>query len=140
MKVLKHIPLVLLAVIIISSCQNKTVQLLTKKWDCVQVDNIVPPDTRFQSKQDSLNAEQLKTVLQSISWTFKNNMRYECAVGSRVTVKGKYQLLEADKILILTSETKNNINRYIINTLTENDLVLSGSAENSKVILHFKPN
>ena len=123
-----------------ASCRNKTVVLLTKKWDCVQVDNIVPPDARFQSKQDSLNSEQLKTLLQSISWTFKKNMRYECAVGSRVTVKGKYQLLEDDKILILTSETKNNINRYLITNLTENEMVLSGSAENTKLVMHFKPN
>lgn len=140
MKILKHIPLVLLAVVLFSSCRNKTVVLLTKKWDCVQVDNIVPPDTKFQSKQDSLNAEQLKTVLQSISWTFKNNMRYECAVGSRVTVKGKYQLLEEDKILVLTSETKNSINRYIITTLTENDMILNGNANNTNVVLHFKSN
>ena len=125
--------------IFITGCRNKTVQLLTKKWDCVQVDNIVPPDTKFLSSKDSANAEQLKAVLTSINWTFKNNMRYECAMNSRVTVQGKYELQEGGKILICTSESKNSVNRYIIKLLTENDLTLSGNAENANVILHFKP-
>ena len=114
--------------------------MLTKKWDCVQVDNIVPPGTKFLSAKDSVNAEQLKTLLQSITWTFKNNMRYECAVSSSVTVEGKYELLEDDKILVCTPKSKNTVNRYVINTLNENELVLSGEAENTNVVLHFKPN
>jgi hypothetical protein len=122
-----------------SSCRNKTVVLLTKKWDCMQVDNIVPRDTELLSARDSASAEQLKYVLQSVNWTFKNNMRYECAVNDRVTVQGKYELLEDDKIMICTPESKNNINRYIIKSLSENELVLSGRAENTNVILHFKP-
>ena len=92
-----------------SSCRNKTVQLLTKKWECVQVENIIPPNTKFQSPQDSANSIQLQTLLQSLSWTFKNKMRYECTIGSRVTVKGKYELMENDKIMVCTPETKNNI-------------------------------
>jgi hypothetical protein len=123
----------------LTSCRNKTVLLLTKKWDCIQVENILPPDNKFQSPQDSANAVQLQSILQSISWTFKNNMKYECSVNSRITVQGKYELLEHDKILILKPESNNNINRYIITLVTENVLVLSSSAQNTKLVLHFRP-
>jgi hypothetical protein len=122
-----------------SSCRNKTVQLLTKKWDCFQVDNIVPPGTKFQSPQDSADAVQLQSVVQSINWTFKSNMSYECAIGSRLTVQGKYELLEDNKILVCTPESNTGINSYIIKSLTENELILSGNAENASVVLHFKP-
>ena len=139
MKILKLISLFVGAIILLSACRNKTVILLTKKWDCVQVDNILPPDDKFQSPQDSANAVQLQSILQFISWTFKNNMKYECSVNSRITVQGKYELLEHDKILILKSESKNNINRYIITSLTENEMVLSSSAQNTNLVLHFRP-
>ena len=66
-------------------------------------------------------------------------MRYECAINSRVTVQGKYQLLEDDKIIVCTSESKNSINRYIIKSLTEDELVLSSGAQSTSVVLHFKP-
>ncbi len=114
--------------------------LLTKKWDCVQVDNIVPPDTKFFSSKDSADAEQLKSVLQSISWAFKDRMKYECSMNGRVMVQGKYELLEHDKIMVCTSESKNTVNRYVIRSLSENELILSGGTENASVVLHFKPN
>lgn len=137
----KAIPLFLLffVLIIFSACRNKTVVLLTKKWDCVQVENIVPPNTKTLSATDSFNLEKLKTVLQSINWTFKNNMRYECAIGDRVTVQGKYELMADDRIMVCTPESKNGNNRYIIKSLTAEDLVLEGNAENTNVVLHFKP-
>ena len=123
------------------SCQNKTVQLLNKKWDCVQVDNIVPPGTRFQSAEDSSNAVQLQSMLQSLSWTFKDNFGYACSIGNRVTVEGSYQLAGDDgKILILSSQSGNNINRYRITSLTESELILSGNAENTNLVMHFRPN
>ena len=122
-----------------SACRNKTVLLLTKKWDCVQVDNIVAPGSKFQSPEDSASAVQLQSVVESINWTFKPRMRYECAINSRVTVQGKYELLEQDKILVCTSESKNSINRYIIKSLTENELVLSSNTGNGSLVLHFKP-
>lgn len=127
-----------MALIFLSSCQNKTIHLLTNTWDCVQVDNIIPPNTKMISKKDSVNAEQLKLVLQSISWTFKKNMKYVCSVNGRITVQGKYELQEHDKIMLCTPESKNCINRYMITALTENELVLSGRAENTSLILHFK--
>ena len=139
MKKVVHIFLFFISVIFFTSCRNKTLQLLTKKWECVQVENIIPPNTKFQSPQDSANAVQLQTLLQSLNWTFKNNMRYECAIGSRVTVKGKYELMENDKIIVCTPESKNNINSYSIKVLTENELVLRSLTDNSNLVLHFKP-
>jgi hypothetical protein len=137
----KTIPLFLLffVLIIFSACRNKHVILLTKKWDCIQVENIVPPNTKTLSATDSFNLEKLKLVLQSINWTFKNNMRYECAIGDRVTVQGKYELMANDRIMVCTPESKNGSNRYIIKSLTADDLVLEGNAENTNVVLHFKP-
>jgi hypothetical protein len=137
----KLIPLFLLffLLILFNACRNKTVVLLTKKWDCIQVDNIVPPNTKSLSATDSANLEKLKLVLQSINWSFKNNMRYECAINDRITVQGKYELLEDDKILVCTPESKSNINRYIIKLLTADELVLTGNAENTNVVLHFRP-
>ncbi|MFZ1454365.1 MAG: hypothetical protein WAT20_16780 [Ferruginibacter sp.] len=137
----KIIPLFLLLFVLIlfSSCRNKTVILLTKKWDCVQVDNIVPPDTKSLTATDSLNLEKLNLSLQSMSLTFKKNMRYEFAIKEQVTVRGKYELLGDDRILILSRETVNFSTRYIIKTLTADELVLTGNAENQNVVLHFKP-
>jgi hypothetical protein len=137
----KLIPLLPLFFVLmfLGACRNKTVVLLTKKWDCVLVENIVPPNTKTLSATDSFNLEKLKLVLQSINWAFKNNMRYECAIGDRVTVQGKYELVAEDRIMVCTPESKNGSNRYIIKSLTVEDLVLEGNAENTNVILHFKP-
>ena len=105
----------------------------------MQVDNILPPNTKMLSAKDSADSEQLKMLLQSINWTFKNNMRYECAINDRITVQGKYELLENDKIMICTPESEISSNRYIIKSLTADDLMLAGNAENTNVVLHFKP-
>ncbi len=136
---LLRLSLVVLICSIFTSCRNKTVILLTKKWDCVQVDNIVPPNTKMLTAKDSADAEQVKMLLLSLNWTFKDRMKYECALNDRVTVQGKYELLENDKMLVCTSESKSSINRYIIKSLTADELVLAGNAENQNVVLHFKP-
>lgn len=139
MNKLTAILLFFIALFFFFSCRNKTIELLTKKWECVQVENIIPPDTKFQSPEDSANHVQLQELLKTISWTFKNNMKYECAAGSRITVKGKYELLENDKILVCTPESKNNTNSYSIKVLTENELVLRSLTDNSNLVLYFKP-
>lgn len=137
----KLIPLFLLFVVLIflASCRNKTIILLTKKWDCVQVENIVPLNTKSLTAKDSSNAEQLKAVLLTLNWTFKDRMKYECALNDRITMQGKYELQENDKILVCLPQSGNSINRYIIKTLTTDELVLTGNAENTNVVLHFKP-
>ena len=116
----KIIPLFLLSFVLIffSSCRNKKVILLTKKWDCVQVDNLVQPNTKGLTAKDSVNAEQVKMLLLTLNWTFKDRMKYECALNDRVTVQGKYELQGNDKILVCTPESKNSVNRYIIKSLT----------------------
>jgi hypothetical protein len=139
MHLIKALLFLILFCIFFSACRNKTVVLLTKKWDCVQVENIVAPNAKMLSAKDSANAEDIKALMQSINWTFKNNMRYECAINERITVQGKYELLESDKIMICTPESKISSNRYIIKSLTADELVLAGNAENTNVVLHFKP-
>jgi hypothetical protein len=140
MKKSMHLFFIFFVLMFLSACRNKTVVLLTKKWDCVQVENIVAPNAKMLSAKDSANAEDLKALMQSINWTFKNNMRYQCAINERVTVEGKYELMEDDKIMICTPESKNGSNRYIIKSLTAEELVLAGNAENTTVVMHFKPN
>jgi len=132
--------LLIISVIFFSSCRNKTVQLLSKKWDCVSVENLMPADQRFQNAQDSANAIQLQKLVGSLTWTFNDDLGYECAVSGRVVVRGTYELMDNGRVLVCTPSTKNNINRYIVNTLTENDLVLKSSANNSPLVMHFKPN
>ncbi len=122
-----------------SSCRNKTVLLLTKKWDCVQVENIVPPDTKLLSAKDSSDAEQLKAMVLSLNWTFKKNMKYECAINDRITTQGSYALMQEDKLLVCTADSENGIKRYIIRSISENELVLSGNAANTSLVLHFRP-
>jgi len=130
---------VTLCILQLHSCQSKTQELLTKKWDCVKVENLDLGNERFQNAQDSINNLQLISALETLNWTFKDNHEYECAIGSRVTVKGTYGLMDDGKTLVCTPDTKNTINRYTINTLTENDLVLSNSAGNPPLVMHFKP-
>jgi len=127
-----------LLAIVFFACRNTTVTLLTKKWDCVQVENIIPTATKFLNAKDSTDAEQLKSLLQTLSWTFTNNMRYECALNNRVTVQGKYELLENDKILQCISKETKTRNRYTIKLLTDNELVLSGQVYNTDLVLHFR--
>jgi len=106
----------------------------------VRVENLLPADQRFQNAQDSTNAIELQNLAGSLSWTFNNDLKYECAVSGNVVVRGTYELMDGEKILVCTPSTKNNINRYIINTLTENDLVLKSTANAAPLVLHFKPN
>jgi len=138
MKKLISLLLLFFVLTFLGACRNKTVVQLTKRWDCVQVDNIVPPNAKNFTATDSINAEQVKALLLTLNWTFKNNMRYECAINDRITVRGKYELLENDKIMICTPESKISSNRYIIKLLTADELVLTGNAENTNVVLHFK--
>ena len=66
-------------------------------------------------------------------------MSYQCAINDRITVEGKYELLENNKIMICTPVSENSINRYVIKSLTADELVLAGNAENTNVVLHFRP-
>ena len=62
--------------VIFSSCQNKTQQLITKKWDCVKVDNLDPVDTKFQTPEDSAKVAAMEAALKSLSWSFNKDGSY----------------------------------------------------------------
>ncbi|HQQ99297.1 MAG TPA: hypothetical protein PLA61_00595 [Ferruginibacter sp.] len=120
----------------IASCRNETEQLLTRKWDCVKVENLELSDGMHQNPEDSLNTARTIAVLETLSWTFKSNHEYECAAAGRVLTQGTYGLAEDGKMLICTPSTRNNINRYIITVLNENELVLNSGFP--PLVLHFK--
>jgi hypothetical protein len=126
-----------------SSCQTKTKQLLVKKWDCVQVENIAPPNKGFNKKEDSVATSQmqeLQAALTALSWTFNTNNTYQCSINDRVTVQGTYEITTDEKVLICTPESKNNINSYTITAISESDLVLTSAGTTTPLILHFRPN
>jgi hypothetical protein len=123
-----------------SSCQNKIKQLLVKKWDCVKVENLNPPGYKFISREDSVNAVQVEEALQQLSWVFNKNNTYQCSIGARTTVQGRYEITNDEKKLICTPDSKNNVNSYIITTISESDLVLTSAGSAVPLVLHFRPN
>ena len=125
-----------LFVLLLGSCTNKTEQLLTRKWDCVKVENLELAEGGHQSQQDSLTTARIIATLETLSWTFKSNHEYECAAAGRVFTQGTYGLAEDSKVLICTPSTRNNINRYIITVLNENELVLNSGFP--PLVLHFR--
>ncbi len=123
---------------LISSCQNKTQQLLAKKWDCVKIDNLAPVDANVFTKEDSAAAQKVQAALQSLIWTFNANNTYQCSTGNTNTVQGTYIIADDNKMLILTSASQNTTNTYTITTLTKNDLVLTANGTAVPLILRFR--
>jgi hypothetical protein len=138
MKKVNYILLCCFSLIILLSCQNKTVDLLSKRWDYEKIENVDTINRKFVSVEDSVANANMEMAMKLLSWTFKKNMDYECTVGNHVATQGTYKLSEHDKVLTMTPSTKNNINNYAINVLTENELVLSGLADGVTVTLHFR--
>lgn len=126
------------AALAITSCQNQTKQLLVKKWDCVQVENLTPVNKNFLNKEDSLVTAKLETALQQLSWQFNDDNSYQCSTAGIITAEGNYTITDDKQFLILTS-TKKNINSYKIVSITQQELVLNGQTTNMPVVLHFKP-
>lgn len=124
--------------VIISSCQNKTKQLLVKKWDCVKVENLAPVNKAFLSQEDSLIAAKMEIALQNLSWTFNADNSYQCSTAGIPTAQGIYTLNEEGNVLTCTS-SQNNVNRYGISTLTEYELTLKGFTSSVPVIMYFRP-
>lgn len=138
--VIKKIPClaIIFSAVAVTSCQNKTKQLLVKKWDCVKVENLTPVNKDFLEKEDSLVTAKLETALQDLSWTFNADNTYQCNTMGVTTVTGVYSISDDGKGLTCTS-AKNNINRYSISTLTAQELVLKGYTSSVPVILYFRP-
>jgi hypothetical protein len=130
-----------LSIILISfaSCQNKIKGYLAKKWDCVQIENVTPIDKNFITKQDSVAAVQLETALKSLRWTFTKNNSYHCSLGDRVTTQGTYEISADEKIITLTSSSKNTVNTYIITSISEMEMTLTSTAVTVPVVMHFRP-
>ena len=131
--------LLLYSAMVFSSCQNKTKTLIAKKWDCVQIENLAPLDKHFATPQDSIATIKAEAALQTLVWTFNYDNSYSCSISSGTATQGTYEISEDEKSLILSPLTKNNINRYIITALSENELVLTSTGIAIPVIMHFRP-
>lgn len=127
----------ILIILTLASCTNKTVQQLSKKWDCVQIENLQPIDTKFQSPEDSAKAIQVQSALKELNWTFTKDLEYRCSIGERVTTSGTYKLADNDKTLICTST--NNVNSYTIKALSDQELQLSNTVNGTEITMHFRP-
>lgn len=126
-------------ILFFTSCQNTIKGHLAKKWDCVQIDNVAPIDKNFIPKQDSVAAVQLETALKSLRWTFTKNNTYQCSIGDRITTEGTYEISADEKIITLTSSTKNTVNTYIITSLSELEMTLTSTTVTVPVVMHFRP-
>jgi hypothetical protein len=135
---MKHI-IFLFFLITFFSCENKTQQLLQKKWDCTQVENLNLNNSPFQSAEDSVANAEIEQSLKQLSWTFTNQNTYQCKVGNAISTEGNYKLSENDKVLICTSTSKNSIINYKILSLTEIELTLSANNNEANITLHFSP-
>ncbi len=134
----KHSAYIIAAALFFASCHDNNKKLLVKKWDCVKVENLAPVNKAFLAKEDSLVTAKLEAALQNLSWTFNNDNSYLCSSAGITTARGIYTLSDDGKQLVCTSE-KNNINRYGITSLTEQELVLQGYTASVPVILYFRP-
>ena len=127
------------ATLLFYGCQNKTKSFITKKWDCVQVENLAPMSNNAITPQDSAIAMQTEAALKALNWTFSTNNTYQCSIGDRVTTQGTYEISADEKTLTLTPSSKNIINVYGITIVTENELALTSTGTNVPLILHFRP-
>lgn len=140
MKKLKYILFAFISIIFFVSCQNETKNYLVKKWDCVQIENLAPVDKNFASKEDSVVAEKVETALKSLNWSFNKNNTYQCSIGDRITTQGTYEISADEKQLTCTSVTKNSINTYLITSISDIEMTLTGTGTSVPLILHFRPN
>ena len=137
MKIL--LPILSFILVIFSSCQNKTQQLITKKWDCFKIDNLDPVDTKFQTPEDSAKVAAIEAALKSLSWSFNKDGSYTTSAAGRTIVQGTYTINEKEKTLTCITNVNNNTNNYTINSITENDMTLSSVVNRKNVVMYFLP-
>ncbi|MBP6430555.1 MAG: hypothetical protein KA319_02225 [Ferruginibacter sp.] len=123
----------------IASCQSKTEKLLVKKWDCVKVENLDPVDTRFQTPEDSVKVAAVDAAMKSLSWTFNKDGSYNTTAAGRTIVQGIYFINEKEKTLKLITSVNSNTNYYTINTITENEMILTSEVNRKNIVLRFLP-
>ena len=131
------IPLII-AAFCFASCENKTVTLLSRRWDYDKIENVDTAKHRFLSAEDSVAEANMRTAMQLLSWTFKKNKTYQCAVGNRIATEGNYSLSGDNVTLTMTPTSQKTQNIYNIKLLTENQLVLSGASNEAIVTIHFR--
>ncbi|MEI8059146.1 MAG: DUF4923 family protein [Ferruginibacter sp.] len=131
--------LICCSILILSSCENKYKKLISKKWDCVKIENLASVDENLFNAQDSAAALKIKDALNSLVWTFNSDNTYSCSIGIGSTVKGIYQISSNENLLTLTLVSENNINIYLINNLTETELTLTSRGTQLPLIMHFRP-
>ena len=129
----------LCSIVLLISCQSKTKKFIVKRWDCVQIENLAPIDKNFATAQDSAAAVKIEAALKALTWTFNSDNTYDCSVGNSITVQGTYEIMPDEKTLILTPVSNNNVNRYLITTVAENELTLTSTGTAVPLILHFRP-
>ena len=140
MKKITYFLFIVVAIISFSSCQSKTQKYIVKKWDCVQVENLVPADLHYASKEDSTNATKLETALKALSWTFNSNGTYNCStINGMITVQGTYTISDGEKILTCTSISGNSVNTYTITSIEEFGMILTSTGTQVPIIMHFSP-
>lgn len=126
-------------VLLLASCQDKAVKMISRRWDCVKIENLQPIDTKFQSREDSVKAIQIQNALLELNWTFTTGKEYRCSIADRTTTSGTYTFEDNGKILTLTPSTANNINSYSVRVLTEQELQLANMVNGTEIIMHFRP-
>ena len=127
------------SVTLLLSCKSKTQKLIAIKWDCVQIENLAPMDKHYVTPEDSIAVVKAEQALQSLVWTFNSDNTYNCSVGNGVTVQGSYSIASDGKSLILIPASQNNINTYIINSISETELTLTNTGTAMPIIMHFRP-
>ncbi|MGF2412646.1 lipocalin-like domain-containing protein [Ferruginibacter sp.] len=140
---MKKLQYILFAAVILTcfiSCQNKTKNYIVKKWDCVQIENLTPIDKNYITKEDSAVAIKMEAALKALSWSFNKDNTYQCSIGDKITTQGTYEISVDEKIITLTSSTKNNINTYIITSISAIEMTLTSAAATVPIIMHFRPN
>lgn len=125
--------------IILFSCSNKTKSLITKKWDCVQVENVTTTDKVIQTAEDSTIALKIDAALKNLTWTFNSNNTYQCSVGNTITTQGIYKITDDAKTLICTPQSMAVINNYHITAISEEELILTSIGIAVPVVMHFRP-
>jgi hypothetical protein len=105
----------------------------------VQIENVTPVDKNFITKQDSVAAVQMEAALKSLRWTFTKSGTYQCSIGDRITTEGTYEISADEKIITLTSSTKNTVNTYIITSISEAEMTLTSTQITVPVVMHFRP-
>ena len=106
----------------------------------MQIENLAPIDKNYITKEDSVVDIKMEAALKALSWTFNKDNTYQCGIGNTVTTQGTFEISADEKVITLTSSTKNNINTYIITSISDIEMTLTSAAATVPIIMHFRSN